>query len=1079
MRKLATLFLILMMLLSFAACTAEPEQSDTDETNSSQNETDTEKTETAKDDESSKTEDNNTREVVMLYPKAKEDELSEELFKNPTSEYRGAPFWAWNCELEEDELLRQIECLKEMGFGGFNMHARPGLVTEYLGKDFMELIKSCTDKAEEEGMLAWLYDEDYCPSGTAGGFVLENNAYRSKVLTFTVTPCASGTIEDLLKNSKPYLVACFDVSLNSDGTIKKYKKISEDDQATGTKWYVYMKTAERGYVDTLNKEAINQFIRITYARYKKFVGDKFGSTVPAIFTDEPQFAQNDTKKSSHDLEDVSVVWTHDFADTYKEAYGDDIIDYLPELVWELPNDAPSLARYRYHEHSCNRFNEAYSEQIGSWCEENGIILTGHVMGEDSLASQTKYVGEAMSSYDSFGIPGIDVLCNSVLLTTAKQAQSSVHQYGKEGMLSELYGVTKWTFDFSGHKFQGDWQAALGVTVRVPHLAWVSMKGVAKRDYPASISYQSPWYTEYSYIEDHYARLGTVLTRGEPCVKVGVIHPIESMWLSYGAQDIVSADCATMEANFKNVTQKLLFGLIDFDFISESQMPSLYATTSDSSLKIGEMNYDAIVVPNLRTIRSSTLKILTEFQNRGGKVIFIGECPSCVDGMISDDAQKLFERSLVTPNVSDELLEMLSSERIVNIIDANGSRTGNLIYNLREDNEDKYLFIANAVKSDKTINANPVTIILEGEYFPQIMDTMSGEIKDAEFTVADGKTEITYTLYKNDSLLLKLGKYAGEVGAAPQEDDNRTLSETLSFSSAVEIEREEPNVLVLDMAEYSLRGTNYKPCEEILRIDKMLRESLFNMKPVGGSFWKLRGELVQNYVYLRFTFQSEFEAECELAYEEAEEVYLNGVEVPVTDSGYYVDTGIRKMPLPKLKCGENTIVIKAPIARSVRVENYYLIGDFDVEVEGHSCKILPPTNQLSFGSIVNQGMPFYGGNIVYKLKINTPECDIKLKVSEYRGALLHIYVDGEDKGPLAFDPYIKEIENLSAGEHLIEIRFFGNRSNTFAALHNCDKSYRYYSPYAWYTEGEQWSYDYCFEDTGIMKSPIIEIYEKNQ
>ena len=152
MRKLATLFLILMMLLSFAACTAEPEQSDTDETNSSQNETDTEKTETAKDDESSKTEDNNTREVVMLYPKAKEDELSEELFKNPTSEYRGAPFWAWNCELEEDELLRQIECLKEMGFGGFNMHARPGLVTEYLGKDFMELIKSCTDKAEEEGM---------------------------------------------------------------------------------------------------------------------------------------------------------------------------------------------------------------------------------------------------------------------------------------------------------------------------------------------------------------------------------------------------------------------------------------------------------------------------------------------------------------------------------------------------------------------------------------------------------------------------------------------------------------------------------------------------------------------------------------------------------------------------------------------------------------------------------------------------------------------------------------------------------------------------------------------------------------
>lgn len=32
----------------------------------------------------------------MLYPKNQRKTLSRELFKNPTSEYRGAPFWAWN-----------------------------------------------------------------------------------------------------------------------------------------------------------------------------------------------------------------------------------------------------------------------------------------------------------------------------------------------------------------------------------------------------------------------------------------------------------------------------------------------------------------------------------------------------------------------------------------------------------------------------------------------------------------------------------------------------------------------------------------------------------------------------------------------------------------------------------------------------------------------------------------------------------------------------------------------------------------------------------------------------------------------
>ena len=53
-------------------------------------------------------------EVTMLYPKNSSDSLKEELFKNPTSEYRGAPFWAWNCELDKEELVWQIEQLKAM-----------------------------------------------------------------------------------------------------------------------------------------------------------------------------------------------------------------------------------------------------------------------------------------------------------------------------------------------------------------------------------------------------------------------------------------------------------------------------------------------------------------------------------------------------------------------------------------------------------------------------------------------------------------------------------------------------------------------------------------------------------------------------------------------------------------------------------------------------------------------------------------------------------------------------------------------------------------------------------------------------
>ena len=37
------------------------------------------------------------------------ENIDEKLFENPTEEYRGKPFWAWNCDLDKDRLKRQIE----------------------------------------------------------------------------------------------------------------------------------------------------------------------------------------------------------------------------------------------------------------------------------------------------------------------------------------------------------------------------------------------------------------------------------------------------------------------------------------------------------------------------------------------------------------------------------------------------------------------------------------------------------------------------------------------------------------------------------------------------------------------------------------------------------------------------------------------------------------------------------------------------------------------------------------------------------------------------------------------------------
>ncbi|MDY6344014.1 MAG: hypothetical protein SPL79_06955, partial [Sphaerochaetaceae bacterium] len=68
----------------------------------------------------------------------KDKPFTDELFKNPPKEFRGTPFWAWNCKIDPKVIPEQIEVFKEMGFGGFHIHSRIGLDTEYLGKEFLD-----------------------------------------------------------------------------------------------------------------------------------------------------------------------------------------------------------------------------------------------------------------------------------------------------------------------------------------------------------------------------------------------------------------------------------------------------------------------------------------------------------------------------------------------------------------------------------------------------------------------------------------------------------------------------------------------------------------------------------------------------------------------------------------------------------------------------------------------------------------------------------------------------------------------------------------------------------------------------
>ena len=203
-------------------------------------------------------------------------------------------------------------------------------------------------------------------------------------------------------------------------------------------------------VDTLNPKAIGEFLRVTHEKYAERYADKFGGSVPAIFTDEPAAAWKRIQPFPHERYEMKMPWTDDLPESFAEAYGGaDIFEKLPELVWELPDGAPSQFRYQFHDHIAQRFRDAFARQYGKWCKDHGLRLVGHLPEEDTLFGQTSAVGETMRMYPEFYMPGVDMLSDERNYVTCKQAQSVAHQQGQEGVLSELYGVTNWDFDFRG------------------------------------------------------------------------------------------------------------------------------------------------------------------------------------------------------------------------------------------------------------------------------------------------------------------------------------------------------------------------------------------------------------------------------------------------------------------------------------------------------------------------------------------------------------------------------------------------------------------------------------------------------
>lgn len=1011
-----------------------------------------------------------------------------EIWKNPPAEYRGKPFWSWNGNLDPVELRRQARIFKEMGMGGYFMHSRTGLVTRYLGREWFECIEAGADEAERLGMEAWLYDEDRWPSGSAGGLATRDERYRAKYLRLTVVDGSPGAGKNEMALSgwpdREHFVAAFCAPMDRQWLEGSYLSVSYGDRPKPGQSLLIFSWEEarehsfyngQTYLDTMSAEATENYLRITHDAYAAACGNRLGHSIKGIFTDEPSrgfvFCDNHGQPGAAGETGMVTPWTPSLWEAFEKTFGYDLRTRLPELFLLLPGDQRiSPVKWQYMELCQRLFMENWARPMQERCRSLGLTLTGHALHEDSLAAQAVPCGSILRYYEYFDYPGVDVLgLSNTNFHVVKQLSSVGRQFGKPWLMSELYGCSGWQTDFEDHKRIGDWQALFGINLRCHHLSWYSMAGEAKRDYPASISFQSAWWPEYEAIETYFSRLHVLLQAGEPLCDVLVIHPVESLWAQIHvgwATWLRATDphVLALEKKFTDVFAWLCGAQIDFDYGDEEHIARRAVIEPSGELILGPMRYRVVVVAGMETMRASTLNVLRRFREEGGTVIFAGLPPRHVDALPSATPNELSERCKNMPLERAALVHAIREESPANDVVRVDSPGNQIFCQVRRDGESTIIVLLNV---SETEDYSQTGVSLKGLGPVTELDCLTGEAHVVEAQATEDRLRWQTDLRPLQERVFVCGTVVP--GTLPPESPASSGGEWTAVSEDTKYEYalDEPNIAVLDMAEFSIGEQGpWETRREILRVEEALCERL-GIPLRGGEMvqpWAVEKKESENspaILRLRFTFNIIHlpAGPTQIMMEQPGRygITLNGKTVSVPeDTDWLIDPCFRIIPLSPgvLQEGLNELVLQASFGEDLDLEAIYLLGDFGVETKGGEIILDRLPHRLGTGDWTHQGLPFYSGRISLTIPVDKAR---RLKVHPMGAAtLVFRHSSGTLRKVIPWKPFESALDGLVDDRGRVIVEWVLTRRNTFGPLHLVPVKQDSIGPRSFRSQGEGWA-----------------------
>ena len=974
--------------------------------------------------------------------------MNKEYLKNPPKKYRPAPFWSWNEKLDVCETKNQVEFMEKAGLGGFFMHARGGLQTEYLKDEWFDNIKAASQKANDTNMLAWGYDENGWPSGFGSGAVNGLGVeYQQKYLRCEQTDDAKQTkttVTNITYNGKNYHL---------------YYDINPF------------------YVDVLNKKVIAEFIKSTHEKYIDALGKSLGG-MTGFFTDEPQVSRK------------GYPWSFVLEDEYKNLYGEEFTPKLLSLFIEDENY--TVIRYRYWKLVRDLFTEAFNKQIQAWCQKNGQLYTGHMTCEEDFYYQMMCNGSAMPNYEFMDIPGMDHLGrNEASTNTIMQLTSAANQLGKKQILSETFALCGWNVSFEELRWIYEAQMVRGVNYLCQHLQGYSLRGIRKRDYPASLYRHQPWWKNYRTFNDMVSRIGMLIAEGRVDTNILLLNSIEGGWLTFAGTPESAVITNTLVYHQRMAMTSLENAGFNYH-LGDNKLLERHGSVEDGLLRVGTQKYSLVIVPPTTCLGRATYNLLKEFKNAGGKIIFTEVIPTYIDGVKTDEFVELAKGMQVAEN--DNIgaavpscykkidLTYEKQEKAVLTTVRYFDDEGMAMYYLVNPNQESVDFTAN-IKGKSAEEFSAVT----------------GKTKPLDFEISGDKIVISGRLAGRGSAIYFV--YNSNEKAPAK--NNKNLLTPLNLKGEWKIKSADNNALTLDYCDLYING-------EL----KAKNLPINDVQEIACSYEKkVKLDVVFNFNTDTLEFNT-----FNLALETPSifEITVNGKSADKTDLGYYHDIAFRLINIKELvTLGSNEIRLTCDFEQSAEVyknmknslifeseknkltydmeiEAVYLVGDFGVKAKAPFEKLerralktngdfvitqMPKT--VNDGEIATQGFPFFAGSMTFEKEVDLSAGETEnrsVAFSNLCSTVTEVKINGADAGTVMWQPYeVNALNLLRQGKNSIEITVTGNLRNLLGPHHLSEgecfavapRKFFHNSPIWSKGQNPDWVDSYCFVEFGLF------------